>query len=212
MSFERASVPEPLCATFRLMPVSTSSAGPGPFGKLLNAIGAVFRVLGILVRRMPIVVVFVVVAVIVSYRQYQQPSEEQVPQFDDPEMMQKEVQPPADLPPGTNPSLWTCVHRVDSQLSNGLWADVYFGMEVQLDGKVVTVKVTEKWRELSDDKRKTVTQLVVDTWLDNGKALHLLNSRDDLDEIILKRLPDDEIVATWKPSTGVQLAAARVGA
>jgi hypothetical protein len=194
------------------MSASTPSADPSLLGQLFNAIGTVFRALGILVRRMPIVVVFVVVLVIVSYRQYQQPDEEQVPQFDDPGTMQKEPQPPPDLPPGTNPSLWTCVHRVDSQLSNGLWADVYFGMEVQLDGKVVTIKVTEKWQELSDDKRKTVTQLVVDTWVDNGKALHLLESRDDLDEIIIKRLPDDDVVATWKPSTGVLLTSTQVGA
>jgi hypothetical protein len=195
------------------MPASTpSTSNPGPFGKLLNAIGAVFRALGILVRRMPIVVVFVVVLGVVSYRQYQQPDEEPLPQFDDPEMIPKEAQPPSDLPPGTNPSLWTCVQRVDSQLSNGLWADVYFGMEAQLDGKVVTIKVTEKWRELSDDKRKTVAQLVVDTWLENGKALHLLKSGDELDEIIIKRLPEDETVATWRPSTGVLLTSTRVGA
>jgi hypothetical protein len=77
---------------------------------------------------------------------------------------------------------------------------------------VVTVKVTDKWKELSDDKRKTVAQLVVDTWLNTGRALRLLNSDKDLDEIVIKRLPEDETVATWKPATGVQLSAPQVGA
>jgi hypothetical protein len=83
---------------------------------------------------------------------------------------------------------------------------------VQLDGKRVTVKVTEKWQDLSEDKRKTVAQLVVDTWLENGRALHLLVSGEELEEIVLKRLPDDETVANWKPATGVQLVAPQVGA
>ncbi len=143
----------------------------------------VLQGIGLVVRKMPILVVFVVVAVVMSYRQFHQPA-----------------------------SLWTCVHRVDSQLSNGLWADVYFGMEVQLDGKRVTVKVTEKWQDLSEDKRKTVAQLVVDTWLENGRALHLLTSGEELEEIVLKRLPDDQTVATWNPATGVQLFAPQVGA
>jgi len=189
------------------MSSSTSSSGTG----LLSTLGKILGFIGMAVRKMPMLVVFAVVAVVISYRQFQQPAEEHVPEFNDPEEMSRES-PPPDLPAGTNPSLWTCVHRVDSQLSKGLWSDVYFGMEVQLDGKVVTVKVTEKWTELSDDKRKTVAQLVVDTWLENGRALHLLNSGEELDEIVLKRLPDDQTVAAWKPATGVQLFAAQVGA
>ncbi|MBI3795465.1 MAG: hypothetical protein HY268_00645 [Deltaproteobacteria bacterium] len=187
-------------------PTSSSQTG------LLSTLGKIFRGFGTAVRKMPILVVFIVVAAVLSYRQFHQPAEEQVPQFNGPEEMSGETPPPADLPAGTNPSLWTCVHRVDSQLSNGLWADIYFGMEVQLDGKVVTVKVTEKWKELSDDKRKTVAQLVVDTWLENGRALHLLNTDEEPDEIVIKRLPDDETVAAWKPATGVQLFAPQVGA
>jgi hypothetical protein len=85
-------------------------------------------------------------------------------------------------------------------------------MEVRVDGKVLTVKVTEKWRDLSDDKRKTVANLVVDTWIENGLALHLLNSKDEMEEVVLKRLPDDQTVAAWKPATGVQLFAPQAGA
>ena len=187
-------------------PTSFSRSG------LLSTLGKIFRTIGTAVRKMPILVVFIVVAAVLSYRQFQKPAEEQIPQFNDPGEIPGEPTPPADLPAGTNPSLWTCVHRVDSQLSNGLWADVYFGMEVQLDGKVVTVKVTEKWQELSDDKRKTVAQLVVDTWLENGRTLHLLNTGEAPDEIVIKRLPDDQTVAAWKPATGVQLFAPQVGA
>ena len=73
-------------------------------------------------------------------------------------------------------------------------------------------QVTEKWRELSDDKRKTVAQLVVDTWIESGKTLHLLTSGEELDEIVIKRLPDDQTVASWKPATGVLLLAPQVGA
>ncbi len=196
------------CATLPTMSSPTSSSGTG----LLSTLSKILRFIGVAVRKMPILVVFAVVAVVMSYRQFQQPAEEHFPEFDDPEAMTSGSEPPPDLPAGTNPSLWTCVHRVDSQLSNGLWADVYFGMEVQLDGKVVTVKVTEKWKELSDDKQKTVAQLVVDTWLENGRALHLLTLGEELDEIVLKRLPDDQTVAAWKPATGVQLFAPQVGA
>jgi hypothetical protein len=104
------------------------------------------------------------------------------------------------------------VHRTDSQLSNGLWADIYYGMEARIDGKQITAKVTEKWRSLSDDKRQTVAQLVVDTWIENGQALRLFNSRDEIEEIVLKQLPEDQTVAAWAPSTGVQLFKPQGGA
>ncbi|MCS6924484.1 MAG: hypothetical protein NZ578_01150 [Candidatus Binatia bacterium] len=159
--------------------------------------------LGIL-RKMPTLVLFATLAVILYFTQGEQPPVEEGPKFRDPEE-RKELQLPRDLPPGTNPSVVACVQRVDSQLSNGLWADIYYGMEVRLDGKMVTVKVTEKWQGLSEDKRKTVTNLVVDTWVENGKALQVLRSKEELEEVVIKRLPDDQTVASWKPATGVQL-------
>jgi hypothetical protein len=183
----------------------------GPLGAVLNAIGAVFNFIGMVVRKMPMVVMFAVLAVVLYYRQSHQPEDVQ-PQFADPAVEPGEPQPPTDLPAGTNPSVWTCVHRVDSQLSHGLWADVYYGMEARLDGKVVTVKVTEKWQELSDDKRKTVADLVVNTWVETSQALRLFSSKDELEEIVLKRLPDDQTVAAWKPATGVQLFTPQAGA
>ena len=156
-------------------------------------------------------VAFAVLAAILYFRQANQPMEH-IPQFDDPTEAQKEPQPPPDLPAGANPSVLTCVNKVNSQLDNSLWADVYYGLEVRIDGKVLTVKVTEKWKELSDDKRKTVANLVVDTWIENGLALHLLNSKEEMEEVMLKRLPDDQTVAAWKPSTGVQLFEPQEGA
>ena len=196
------------------MPTSAPSPSSqlGPLGSLLNAVGAVFKFIGMVVRKMPMVVVFVVIAAILYYHQSHQPADIQSPQFHDPAEKPGEPKPPPDLPAGTNPSLWTLVYRVDAQLSNGLWADIYYGMEARLDGKVVTVKVTEKWQELSDDKRTTITNLVVDTWVQNGQTLHLLNSREELEEVVLKRLPDDQTVAAWKPATGVQLFLPQTGA
>src|SRR5947207_691711 len=127
------------------MPTSAPSPSSqlGPLGSLLNAVGAVFKFIGMVVRKMPMVVVFVVIAAILYYHQSHQPGDIQSPQFHDPAEKPGEPKPPPDLPAGTNPSLWTLVYRVDSQLSNGLWADIYYGMEARLDGKVVTVKVTD---------------------------------------------------------------------
>jgi hypothetical protein len=190
---------------------SSSPATSGGLKAFLHRIGAAFDFLLTVIRKMPLAVMFVFFAVILYFSQSEQPVEN-VPEFSDPEMAPKEPPPPADLPPGTNPSVWTCVHRVDSQLSKGLWADIYYGMEARLDGKVITIKVTEKWQELSDGKRQTVAQLVVDTWFENGQTLKLLQSKNELEEIILKRLPDDQTVATWKPSTGVVLLAPQAGA
>jgi hypothetical protein len=189
---------------------SSSPATSSGLKAMLGRIGAAFDLLLTIIRKMPIPVMFVVFAVILYFSQSEQPVEP-VPEFGDPEMAPKEPPPPADLPPGTNPSVWTCVHRVDSQLSKGLWADIYYGMEARLDGKMITIKVTEKWQELSDEKRQTVANLVVDTWFENGQTLKLLNSKDELEEIVLKRLPDDQTVATWKPSTGVVLFASQAG-
>ena len=155
------------------------------------------------VQKAPVLVFFVVMIVALYFYQSRQP-QEIVPQFNDPIQLQKEPEPPADLSPETA-SVWSCVHRTDAQLSNGLWADVYYGMEARIDGKQMTAKVTEKWQSLSDDKRKTVAQLVVDTWIKNGQAFRVFGARDEVEEIVLKQLPEDRTVAAWKPSTGVQL-------
>jgi len=170
---------------------------------VLDTLASIFGGVLSAVQKAPVLVFFVVLIVALYFHQSQQP-QEQVPQFDDPMQVQKEPAPPADVSQETA-SVWSCVHRTDTQLSNGLWADVYFGMEARIDGKQITAKVTEKWRTLSEDKRKTVAQLVVDTWIENGQALRIFGSRDEVEEIVLKQLPEDQTVAAWKPATGVQL-------
>lgn len=179
---------------------------PPPQSKqsLLDRVAAVVGGVLSFVQKAPIAVLFVVLAIVLYFRQSDQP-QDRIPQFNDPTTMPTEQPPPAELPPGMNPSVWTCVSRSDSQLSNGLWADVYYGMEARLDGKTMTAKVTEKWQDLSDDKRKTVADLIVNTWIENGQALRLLKSRDELEEVVIQRLPDEGTVARWTPATGLQL-------
>jgi len=177
---------------------------------LLDRLAAVVGALSAVVRQAPVAALFVVVALVLYFRQSDQ-SLQDTPQFNDPAHIPKEQPPPAELPPGMNPSVWTCVSRSDTQLSNGLWADIYYGMEARLDGKMLTAKVTEKWQDLSEDKQKTVANLVVDTWAENSQALHLFTSRDELEEILIQRLPDDVTVARWTPTTGVQLIEAPPG-
>ena len=181
-----------------------------PKKSVMDILASIVGGISAVVRKAPIFVVFAVLAVILYFQQSNQP-EEQFPQFDDPTALQKEPVPPAELGQETA-SVWSCVHRTDTQLSNGLWADVYYGMEARIDGRQITAKVTEKWLSLSEDKRKTVAQLVVDTWIENGQALRLFSSRDEVEEIVLKQLPEDHTVAAWKPSTGIQLFTPQGGA
>jgi hypothetical protein len=180
------------------------SAKPQPPPSVLDRVATVVGWVISFVRKAPIAVLFVTLAVVLYFRQ-EEHAPLQEPQFNDPETLPAEQPPPAELPPGMNPSVWTCVSRSDSQLSNGLWADVYYGMEARLDGKMMTAKVTEKWQELSEDKRRTVATLIVDTWVENSQSLRLLNSRDELEEVLIQRLPDEGTVARWTPATGLQL-------
>lgn len=192
-------------------PESPKSSPPSqPSKSLLDRLGDILVGIMSFARKAPVAVAFIVIAAVLYFRQSDQPAED-LPQFDDPSV-ETEPPPPADLPEGANPSVWTCVHRFDSQMSKSLWADIYYGMEVRLDGKMITVKVTEKWQELSEDKRKTVANLVIDTWIENSQSLRLLTSRDEMEEVVIKRLPDDLTVASWKPALGVQLFEPQAGA
>jgi hypothetical protein len=179
---------------------------PQPKPSLLDRVATVVGGVLTFVQKAPIAVLFVAVAIVLYFHQSDKP-EKDTAQFNDPTEAPKEqpLPPPSELPAGMNPSVWTCVSRSDSQLSNGLWAEIYYGMEARLDGKMMTAKVTEKWQDLSEDKRKTVASLIVDTWVENGQALRLLNSRDELEEVVIQLLPDEGTVARWTPSTGLQL-------
>jgi hypothetical protein len=149
------------------------------------------------------VVLLGVFAIILYYRQAGQIPGKELEKFSPANEMEREPQIPDDFPKNANPSVLTCIHQVNAELDKSLWAEVYFGMEVRLDGKLVVAKVTEKWQALSDDKRTTVVQLIVDTWIQHGQTLEFLTSREDMEEVTIKRVADDKTVATWKPATGV---------
>lgn len=178
---------------------------PTPPRSVLDMIGALLSSLLTGIRKAPIVVVFLMIAAAVYYQQLHQEPPPQLNQFTVKEEGEA-PKPPPELPQGTAALVWHCIHQVDTKLSNGLWADVYYGMEASFDGKLVVAKVTEKWKELSDDKRQIIVKLIADTWIENGKTLKIFTSADELQEVVIKQLPSDEAVASWKPTTGVQLA------
>lgn len=182
-----------------------------PPRSLLDSLGAILSGLLTGVRKAPIALAFLIIAAVLYYQQSHQ---EHPPELDQFEVKEEAAapKPPSDLPKGTAALVWNCVHLVDTKLSNGLWADVYYGMEASFDGKLVVAKVTEKWQTLSDDKRQTVVKLIADTWIENSKTLKIFTSGDELQEVVIKQLPNEEAVASWKPTTGVQLVSPQTGA
>ncbi len=184
---------------------ANSPLKPNAHRSLLQTIGAVFDGLLTFIRRMPMVVLFGALGLVLYYRHAEQMPAKELEKFSNVEEMDREPNIPTDFPKDANPSVLTCVYKVNADLDKSLWADVYFGMEARLDGKMFIAKVTEKWRELSDDKQKSVVQFIVDTWVQHGQSLKLFTAREEMDEVTIKRLPDDQTVATWKPSTGVEV-------
>jgi len=184
---------------------------PTPPRSLLSSLGAMLSGLLTGVRKAPIAVAFLIIAAVLYYQQSHQEPPSALDQF---EVKEEGAapKPPPDLPQGTAALVWNCVHQVDTKLSHGLWADVYYGMEASFDGKLIVAKVTEKWQELSDDKRQTVVKLITDTWIENGKMLKIFTSGDEVQEVVIKQLPNEEAVASWKPTTGVQLVSPHTGA
>jgi hypothetical protein len=185
-------------------PDSPSSQNSSTPRSWLQTIGAVFDGLLTLIRKMPMVVLFGVIGIILYYRYAEQPPPESLERFSGVEEMEREPEIPADFPKDANPLVLTCVHKVNADLDKSLWADVYYGMEVRLDGKMFVAKVTEQWQDLTDDKQKTVVQFIVDTWVQHAQTLKLFTSRDDMEEVTIKRVSDDQTVAMWKPATGVE--------
>ncbi len=190
---------------------------------LLKAVRSFALLVFTTVRKSPVLLVSVLVLALLYYRNPQtfQDQEADTPEFSQPSAA-VEQKPPVELSPGEQ-SLWLCVQQVDAELTDGLWSDIYYGVEAKLDGTAVTVKVTEKWQELSDTKRQTVGQLVVDTWLKTAQTLEVLQTSEETDDIVLKasgqqfqevliqRVPDDKIVATWKPGAGLELFEPQAG-
>jgi hypothetical protein len=189
------------------MPSTNSKPSPKarPSRSVFQIIGAVFDGVLTVIRKAPIVVLFAVIAVVLYFRQAEQTPGTELEKFSPPEEMEREPAIPEDFPKDANPSVLTCVYKVNADLDKSLWAEVYFGMEARLDGKMFVAKVTEKWQALSEDKQKTVVQFIVDTWVQHGQALKLFTSREEMDEVTIKRVSDDQVVATWKPATGVEV-------
>lgn len=188
--------------------MSSSNPKPSPNAtpsrSVLQTIGAVFDGLLTFIRKAPILVLFAALAVVLYFRQEEQPQPETLEKFSV-EEMEREPEIPADFPKDANPAVLSCVHKVNADLDKSLWAEVYFGMEARLDGKYVVAKVTEEWQKLSDDKRATVTQLIVDTWLQHAETLKIITSRDAMEEIVIQQAANDQTVANWKPVTGVAI-------
>lgn len=179
------------------------SPNAAPTRSVLQTIGAVLDGILTFIRKAPIVVLFGVLAVVLYYRQDEQAPEDELAKFAPVQEMEREPEIPADFPKDANPSVLTCVYKVNADLDKSLWAEVYYGMEARLDGKYVVAKVTEQWAGLSDDKRAIVTQLIVDTWVQHAQTLQFITSREDMEEVAIQRASDDQTVATWKPATGV---------
>ena len=176
-----------------------------PSRTLLQVIGAAFDGILTFIRKVPMAVLFGVFGIILYSHYADQAPEKELEKFSPAGEMEQEPEIPADFPKDANPSVLTCVHKVNADLDKSLWADVYYGMEARLDGKMLVAKVTEQWQGLSDDKRATVTQLIVDTWVQHAQTLQFITARDDMEEVVIKRVSDDRIVATWKPATGVEV-------
>jgi hypothetical protein len=185
-------------------PNSKSPPNAVPSRSVLQTIGAVLEGVLTFIRRAPMVVLFGVIALILYFRQDEQQQPGALEQFSV-EETEREPEIPADFPKDANPLVLTCVHKVNADLDQSLWADVYYGMEVRLDGKMFIAKVTEQWQDLSFDKQKTVVEFILDTWVQHARTLKLFTSREEMDEVTIKRVSDDQTVATWKPETGVEI-------
>jgi hypothetical protein len=184
---------------------SKPTSNSTPSRSLLQIIGAVFDGILTFIRKVPMAVLFGVFAIILYSNYAEQAPEKELEKFSTAGEMEQEPVIPADFPKDANPSVLTCVYKVNADLDKSLWADVYYGMEARLDGKMLVAKVTEQWQGLSDDKRAIVTQLIVDTWVQHAQALQFITARDDMEEVVIKRVSDDQTVAAWKPATGVEV-------
>lgn len=198
-----------------MTPPSSPSPEPSALASFLKLTRSASSILFTAVRKVPVLVVCVLVLAILYYRNPSQ-FQDTAPAEPAKASVAAEPQPPPELTVGQQ-ALWLCVQRVDSHLTGGVWSDIYYGMEATLDGTAVTVKVTEKWKTLSEGRQKDLAQLLVDTWLKTGQALQVLRtsqetpavliqaSGEPFREIVIQRLPDEQTVAAWKPATGVQL-------
>ena len=163
---------------------------------LLGTIGAGLR-------KIPTTFVLVLIGLFIYFRSPDE-AEPPEPQPED-SISHEEPQPPADLPADISPAFWTCVYRTDTQLSESLWGDVYYGMEASDAGRAVSVSVSPAWADLTPDQRSTVVELVATTWQKNSQDLALFEPGAGLETVTLKIAGDDTVVAVWTPDDGVQI-------
>ena len=175
---------------------SKTDAKKNPPRTLLGTIGAGLR-------KIPTTFVLVLIGLFIVFRS----ADEEQPPEQQPEdsISQEEPQPPSDLPANISPAFWTCVYRTDTQLSESLWGDVYYGMEASDAGRSVSVSVSPQWANLTPDQRSTVVELVATTWQKNSQDLALFAPEVGLETVTLKTAEDDAVVAIWTPDDGVQL-------
>ena len=175
---------------------SKPDAKKNPPRTLLGTIGAGLR-------KIPTTFVLVLIGLFIYFRSPDE-AEPPEPQPED-SISHEEPQPPADLPANISPAFWTCVYRTDTQLSESLWGDVYYGMEASDAGRAVSVSVSPAWVDLTPDQRSTVVELVATTWQKNSQDLALFEPEAGLERVTLKIAEDDTVVAVWTPHDGVQL-------
>ncbi len=177
-------------------PTSKQAAKKPPPRTLLGAIGA-------MLRKIPTTFVLVLIGLFIVFRSADEEQPPEPPPEDS--ISQEEPQPPADLPANISPAFWTCVYRTDTQLSESLWADVYYGMEASDAGRSVSVSVSQKWTDLTLEQRSTVVELVATTWQKNSQDLDVFEPGVGIERVTLKRAEDDTVVAVWTPHDGVEL-------
>ena len=175
---------------------SERGAKKNPPRTLLGTIGAGLR-------KIPTTFVLVLIGLFIVFRS----ADEAEPPEQQPEdsIAQEEPQPPSDLPANISPAFWTCVYRTDTQLSESLWSDIYYGMEASDAGRAVSVSVSPQWANLTPDQRSTVVELVATTWQKNSQDLAIFEPGAGLESVTLKRAEDDMVVAVWTPDDGVEL-------
>ncbi len=159
--------------------------------------------IGAALRKIPTTFVLVLIGLFIYFRSPDE-AEPPEPQPED-SIAHEEPQPPSDLPANISPAFWTCVYRTDTQLSESLWGDVYYGMEASDAGRSVSVSVSPEWANLTPEQRSTVVELVATTWQKNSQDLALFTPEAGLETVTLKRAEDDAVVAVWTPYDGVEL-------
>ncbi len=159
--------------------------------------------LGAQLRKMPTTFVLVLIGLFIYFR-----GTETVTGPEENEDLEPPIvtaTPPGDLPANISPQFWKCVYETDRQLSDGMWSDVYYGLQASEAGRVLLLSVSERWQELDDSQRATVVEVVVKTWNKNSLELSLLEDGVGLEKLTVENAMDNRKVATWNASSGTKI-------